>query len=226
MIRDRALASQGISKSERLQHFVRTISGFSSEKPDLVSVFREGQYRFFEYEQRLEAIYTRALSSVLEHEIAYPDYLFAMGGIRFCSIRHALQKTPMNFASVLTILQTGLFKGLAFDKDRVFGGSALPLPVKLEEGARERLLRSGKRLFGEKGYFETNIHEITDDANLSVGSFYTYFDSKESFLSELIRLIGHEVRSFIARNVQNSENPLGETAGLNRLELELRGMWL
>jgi len=80
-------------------------------------------------------------------------------------------------------------------------------------------LRSGRRLFGEKGYFETNIHEVTSGAQLSVGAFYTHFGSKEAFYAELIGLVGHDVRAFIATNMAG-------TTGLNALEFELRGLWL
>ena len=110
---------------------------------------------------------------------------------------------------------------MSFDPARVFGGSAVPLPVALEQSARGRLLEAGKRLFGEKGYFETNIHEVTDRAGLSVGAFYSYFDSKEAFFAEIIRRAGHDVRAFIARNM-----PAADGAPLNRLERELRGFWL
>jgi AcrR family transcriptional regulator len=91
--------------------------------------------------------------------------------------------------------------------------------VALEEGGRERLLRAGRRLFGEKGFFETNIHEVTDAAQLSVGAFYIHFPSKEAFYAELIALVGHDVRAFISTN-------LAGTGPLNALECELRGLWL
>jgi len=115
----------------------------------------------------------------------------------------------------------GLFRGQSFEPAKVFGGTATPLPIVLEEGARERLLRSGRRLFGEKGFFETNIHEVTDGAQLSVGAFYTYFDSKEAFYAELIGAVGHDARAFIATNLAApGQEPL------NALEFELRGLWL
>jgi AcrR family transcriptional regulator len=107
------------------------------------------------------------------------------------------------------------------DSAKVFGGTATPLPLLLEAGVRERLLQSGRRLFGEKGYFETNIHEVTDGAQLSVGAFYTYFDSKEAFYAELIGQVGHDARAFIATNLAATG-----TADLNALEFELRGLWL
>jgi AcrR family transcriptional regulator len=221
MIREAIEAVSGEDARTRLRSFTDIIIRFSEEHRDVVSVFREGQYRFFEYERRLVAIYTRGLGKALGREVALPEYLFALGGLRFCAIRRAFNGAPVHAASAFSILEAGLFRGLDFDPAKVFGGTATPLPLALEEGARERLLRAGKRLFGEKGFFETNIHEITDAAELSVGAFYTYFGSKEAFYGELIARVGHEVRAFIASNLGH-EGALS----LNPLEYELRGLWL
>jgi AcrR family transcriptional regulator len=211
---------EGTTPRERLRNFAEAIIRFSEEHGDLVSVFREGQYRHFEYERRLVGTYTRSLGAALGREIGLAEYLFALGGLRFCAIKWAFHKSPAHLEAATGILTDGLFRGLAFDPDKVFGGTATPLPVALEEGAHERLLRSGRRLFGEKGYFETNIHEVTDGARLSVGAFYTYFDSKEAFYKELIARVGHDVRAFISGNLAAGK------ATLNPLELELRGLWL
>jgi AcrR family transcriptional regulator len=210
-------AHRGADPRQGLREFVLALVAYAEEEKELVSVYREGQYRFFEYEQRLVEIYRKGLSQALRREVGLPEYLFALGGIRFCAIRRALHGTPADMEAIFTILEGGIFPGAGFDPDRVFGGTVNPLPIALEEKARERLLRAGKKLFGEKGYFETNIHEVTDQAGLSVGAFYTHFASKEAFYGEIIALVGHEVRLFISRN-------LGE--GLSRLEFELRGLWL
>jgi AcrR family transcriptional regulator len=221
MIRDAVAAPHGADQTERLHSLVHAVVDFSANHADLVAVFREGQYRFFEYERSLVAVYTQSLSAALGKEAGLPEYLFAFGGVRFCAIRSALHGVAINVDDLDAILRRGLFGGMGFDPDRVFGGTAHPLPVPLAANARERLLRAGKTLIGEKGFFDTNIHEITDRAELSVGSFYSYFESKEAYLSELIRLIGHDVRSFIAQNL-----PPRDGAPLNRLERELRGLWL
>jgi AcrR family transcriptional regulator len=222
LIREALEGVRGDTPRERIGSLARIIIGFSADHPDLVAVFREGQYRLFEYERRLIAIYSRSLASILGREVGLPEYLFAFGGLRFCGIRRALQGSAVVPESVEAILVDGLFRGQDFDPVFVFGGSATPLPLRLDEGARERLLRSGRRLFGEKGYFETNIHEVTDGAGLSVGAFYTYFESKESFYAEIIAMVGHEVRSFISSNLPLANSP----RPLNRLERELRGLWL
>lgn len=212
---------QGATPRERLRHLAEAILRFSEEHADLVSVFREGQYRHFDFERRLVAIYMRSLGAALGREVSLAEYVFALGGLRFCAIRRVFHAVPVRLASACAIITEGLFRGLAFSPDKVFGGSATPLPVPLEDGARERLLRSGRRLFGEKGYFETNIHEVADGARLSVGAFYTYFGSKEAFYAEVITAVGHDVRAFIAMNLA----PPG-SGPLNALEYELRGLWL
>jgi AcrR family transcriptional regulator len=221
MIRHAVESPGGSGARQRLARLIDAIVSVSRVHPDLVAVFREGQYRLFEYERQLVSIYERGLSAALGRETGLPEYLFAMGGVRFCAIRRALHGVDILQDDLVRIVSQGLFPGMAFDPDRVFSGSAVPLPVSLGEGARGRLLDAGKRLFGEKGYFETNIHEVTDRAGLSVGAFYSYFDSKESFFSEIIRRAGHDVRAFIASNL-----PAADGAPLNRLERELRGLWL
>lgn len=205
-----------------LRRFATAIMAIPEHRKDMISIFREGQYRFLEYERRLVTIYTRGLSATLGREAGLAEYLFAFGGMRFCAIRRSLQGVPSDTGSVLQILEHGLFGGMGFDTANVFGGSATPLPMILNEDAQTRLLKAGKKLFGEKGYFSTNIHEITDAAGLSVGAFYVYFESKETFYASLIDLVGKEVRSFIASNLVTG--PAGSR--LNRLERELRGLWL
>jgi len=221
MIRDKVSAPRGESPRDRLHSLAKAVTEFSRSNKDLVAVFREGQYRFFEYERKLVAIYQQSLASALRREIGLPEYLFALGGLRFCAIRSALHGVAIREEDLDGILCDGLFRGMSFDPVRVFGGSASPLPISLEANARERLLRAGKRLFGENGFYNTNIHEITDRAELSVGAFYSHFDSKEAYFAELVRLAGHDVRAFIARNLSASDG-----SPLNRLERELRGLWL
>ncbi len=221
MVKEAVEGADGATPRERVRNYTEVITRFSADHGDLVSVFREGQYRYLEYERRLVAIYIRSLGAVLGREIGLAEYLFALGGLRFCAITWAFNAEPANPDASCAIVCDGLFRGLSFDPARVFGGTATPLPIALEEGARDRLLRSGRRLFGGKGYFETNIHEVTDGARLSVGAFYTYFESKEAFYAELIAKVGHDVRAFISGNLAA---PGSEP--LNALEFELRGLWL
>ena len=221
LVREAVEGVEGEGPEARLRNLAATILAFPGTHRDLVSVFREGQYRFFDFERRLMGIYLRALGSALGREAGRAEYLFALGGLRFCANRKAFNDTPIDYGTLCAILDRGIFRGLSVDAAKVFGGSASLPAVPLAEGARERLLRSGRRLFGAKGYFETNIHEITDSAQLSVGAFYTYFETKDAFYREIIVQVGQDARQFTAGNL----NAPG-AGPLNLLEFELRRLWL
>ena len=47
--------------------------------------------------------------------------------------------------------------------------------MKKELDKESRLLNSGFKLFTHKGFKETSIQEIVDDAKVAKGTFYTYF---------------------------------------------------
>jgi len=46
--------------------------------------------------------------------------------------------------------------------------------------SREKILESAGRLFSQKGYERTSIHEICMQAGVSKGAFYHYFSTKEN----------------------------------------------
>ena len=208
---------QGTTLYERLTSMSDIIVRFSFDHPDQVTVFREGQYRYFEYERRLTDMYRRVLSKVLGRPAGIPEYLTAVGGPRFAAVRAALQGSTVSSTALADIVAYGAFPGLNWNSERVFNITITPPTISFGETSRERLMKAGKRLFGERGFHAVNIHEITDAADLAVGSFYKYFESKENFFREQITSVGHEVRKFIAAHM---------TPGLNRLEEEMQGIFL
>ncbi len=79
---------------------------------------------------------------------------------------------------------------------------------------RSRLLVAAEEVFGEGGFDQASIAEITRRAGVAQGTFYLYFPSKTTIFSELVRQFGRDVR----RRIQES------VAGLtDRLEIERRG---
>ena len=57
---------------------------------------------------------------------------------------------------------------------------------RVEYNRKETLLKVGERLFAQNGYRDVSIKDITNAAGLGMGSFYTYFDSKEEFYSAIL----------------------------------------
>lgn len=68
--------------------------------------------------------------------------------------------------------------------------------MKGEKGEKRKheLLQIAYRLFLSKGYEETSIDEIIDEAGIAKGTFYYHFESKEALLEALInKMISEKV---------------------------------
>jgi AcrR family transcriptional regulator len=69
--------------------------------------------------------------------------------------------------------------------------------------------------FGERGFHETSIVSITARAGVALGSFYTYFDSKDAVFRALVRDMSAQVRGTVGPVIQSAPDRLsGERAGL------------
>lgn len=51
---------------------------------------------------------------------------------------------------------------------------------------RNKLLRSAEYIFGKYGYHQSSITDITRHAGVSLGNFYTYFESKYQIFEALV----------------------------------------
>ena len=83
----------------------------------------------------------------------------------------------------------------------------------LREGSRARILQSAMALFARFGYERTTVRMIAQDAGVSQGLLYNYFESKEAVLRALFEQS--------MRDVQESFGPIEDAAtpqeGLERL---------
>lgn len=52
---------------------------------------------------------------------------------------------------------------------------------------RARLKKVGREVFEELGFLDTRIADIASAADIAVGTFYTYFDSKEQLFMEIVQ---------------------------------------
>lgn len=97
---------------------------------------------------------------------------------------------------------------------------ALPPPL-TRAGRRTRgaLLRSARGIFEARGYHQTRIGDITAAAGTSVGTFYTYFDSKEDLFRHLLIDVENEVYGEL-RTGAGTAGPAARIRETNRLYLE------
>jgi AcrR family transcriptional regulator len=80
---------------------------------------------------------------------------------------------------------------------------------------RDRLLQAAESEFGEKGFHDAGISGITYRAGVALGTFYTYFESKEEIFRALVRYMSRRTREHVARAVGGATD---------RLSAERRGI--
>jgi AcrR family transcriptional regulator len=61
-----------------------------------------------------------------------------------------------------------------------------------------KILQAALAEFGERGFSDASITAITKRANVALGSFYTYFDSKEEVFKALVGEMSAQVRDRVA----------------------------
>lgn len=66
-----------------------------------------------------------------------------------------------------------------------------------KEARRNDILAAAKRVFGRKGYHATTIADIAGAAELSYGSIYWYFDSKDALFHALMEAQGLALRDHV-----------------------------
>ncbi len=77
---------------------------------------------------------------------------------------------------------------------------------KTERGkrTREKLLRAAEIEFGDKGFHEAGVSGITYRAGVALGTFYTYFESKEEIFQALVSFMSLRTRRWIAERVADA----------------------
>ncbi|HEX9038855.1 MAG TPA: TetR/AcrR family transcriptional regulator [Ktedonobacterales bacterium] len=85
------------------------------------------------------------------------------------------------------------------------GTPLVPVTPRGEE-TRRRLLDAAEEVFGEMGYYEASVAEITRRAGVAQGTFYIYFHSKRETFVELVEDIGERLRTATTAAIQETSD--------------------
>lgn len=96
-------------------------------------------------------------------------------------------------------------------------GNVLDKTPRTERGRKtlRRLLEAAAVEFGERGYHDAAITGITQRAGVALGTFYTYFESKEELFRALVRDMSQATRQHVAEAARHAPDRLtAERLGL------------
>jgi len=81
---------------------------------------------------------------------------------------------------------------------------------------RRLFLKVGEELFSRYGYKDVNIEDITKEAGVGTGSFYTYFSSKEAFYEQILDSLENQGIRSVDRLVAGFRSPINKMKALYR----------
>ncbi|MFP4483627.1 MAG: TetR/AcrR family transcriptional regulator [Spirochaetaceae bacterium] len=203
----------GTSFKERLQRFVHVVARAARRYAGEVNVFREGQYRFPQFEERIRALYVATAERLYGRPISEVEYLYLLSGLRFVATRSLLSDLEVDEDLIVELLYKGVFEAT----DEVIELTALPDPAAPPgDSPHDRLLHEAVGLIGERGFYAVQVVDIARAAGYSVGTFYNHFSGKDAFLAELVRDIGRRTRHFLRDHQVSTQS---------RWLQEVHGMW-
>lgn len=98
--------------------------------------------------------------------------------------------------------------------DSTAGHSKTPRTARGER-TRRALLSAAAEEFGEKGFHEGSISGITRRAGCALGSFYTYFDTKDDIFRALVADMSGQVRDYVGPRISAARDGIdAERLGL------------
>jgi AcrR family transcriptional regulator len=83
------------------------------------------------------------------------------------------------------------------------------------ERTLRKILDAAREEFGERGFSDSSIVGITQRAGVALGTFYTYFESKEALFQALVRDMSAQVRDTVGPALGEAKDSLdGERRAL------------
>ena len=177
---------EGKDLQTRMESFILLNFDITVKEFPLIRVYREGQYKFIEYEQKLRNVYLEALKAVYGRELKELEYLFIMSGIRYINVNFVKRGIDIDEKFLAHILLHGFFNRSDLEVES-FADMDFYLRVLFNSGNKKhKLLEVGEKLFGEINYYKVTINDIAREAQIGVGSFYHFYENKDVFLREIV----------------------------------------
>jgi len=103
----------------------------------------------------------------------------------------------------------------AEDKTQLAAGAAKAPRTARGERTLRKILDAAREEFGERGFSDSSIVGITQRAGVALGTFYTYFESKEALFQALVRDMSAQVRDTVGPTLREASDGLdGERRAL------------
>lgn len=199
---------EGDTTEKKLKSFININFSTSKTEFKLIKIYREGQYKFIEFEQKLRRIYIKSLEEIFDKTISEVEYLYIMSGIRFINVSFTQSNSELDIDFLAKIILKGAFEPCQFKIDNFKNKPLYQISPLNIENKKIQLLQWGETLFGKFGYHNTKVSDIAKALNMSVGSFYTHYPNKENFIIDITEHLTNSVLFFLKYNTDSNSSLL------------------
>ena len=188
---------------------IEFLCDYSFEHVKEMKILHEVEYTSINAARSVHEILDKYLKNFLKEKVEKYGvdvvHWFALGPLRFSIVYYTIWMDELVPSSVRDELKDFVLYGLdpnAHVMDhRVFDYTVNQISGR-DDTTRLRLLQSAERLFGSIGFRETKVNDITNAADVALGTFYTYFENKEEILKYLVKRINDDLRHTIKQAIQ------------------------
>lgn len=172
----------------------------------LYDIFREVEFVkkdfALDFYDRLTSNIAAIIRPLIKDDIDLEAVAYSiLGSIYFVIIKNLIWDNKEDVNKELEVVQFVLERGIDRIGDFVpyiIPKKKVPEPEEMfetkGEKTRHSLIKAAEKLFGERGYNETQISDIAYHAKVGLGTFYIYFKSKKEALVDVIHYVNRELR--------------------------------
>lgn len=190
----------GETIEEKLKSYIYLNIEITQEEKKLIKIFREGQYKFVNYEKHIKKAYLTKLEEIFKRKLTEFEVMYVLGSIRFINISYHSRNIKYDVDFLVKILFNGFTNSFIENLDEIYNRNLYKRVILNTENLKHKFLEKGEKLFGLEEYHDVKIKDITKKLNYSIGTFYNFFEGKENFLIEIVEKLKQEILFLIKDN--------------------------
>lgn len=196
----------GETREEKLKSYIRLNVEITQEEKKLIKIFREGQYKFIQYEKRIKKAYLKKLEEIFQRKLNEFEMIYILGSIRFINISYNSRGMKYDIDFLVKIIFNGFTMDYIENLDEIYNANLYKRMILNSDNFKHKFLEKGEKLFGLNEYHDVKIKEITEKLDCSIGLFYSFFESKDIFLIEIVEKLKKEILFLIKDNYNEEFN--------------------
>lgn len=196
----------GETREEKLKSYIRLNVEITQEEKKLIKIFREGQYKFIQYEKRIKKAYLKKLEEIFQRKLNEFEMIYILGSIRFINISYNSRGMKYDIDFLVKIIFNGFTMDYIENLDEIYNANLYKRIILNSDNFKHKFLEKGEKLFGLNEYHDVKIKEITEKLDCSIGLFYSFFESKDIFLIEIVEKLKKEILFLIKDNYNEEFN--------------------